>query len=486
MALLAAHSGPDVLVQAGEAGRRSVLFILADDMSPHLSMLGTPGIRTPRLDALAESGTYFPHAFSASASCAPSRAAILTGMWPHSNGTWRNVHTPPLNLPDQQFGRSTEYLDPVGIGADVRTLPEIFRENGYFTGLTQKLHVSPAWRYPYEARDPVQSKPEQFRRVIGEFLRDAEDRPFFIHANIAAPHRPYRNHLKSNPEQELPDADVIDIPPFLPDIPGVRRDMREYFACVEITDACVSAILEALADSGRADETLVVFSSDHGMPIHYAKASAYPPGTRIPLIIAGPGLPAGQVRETAVSQIDFAPTMLEFCGIAIPEGMQGESLLQLLADPEALPSDRIVFAEHNSHGPNPKEFYPQRVATDGQWYYIRNLQPDKKQLLPEDLRGEGAWGNDAYQSIIDAGETHPDGLAYLELFDRPRPKEHLFHLEEDFWGVEDLADSPDARETLEKFRVRVEAWREATGDIRKSPLEIPRRPGAEQGEGREG
>ena len=134
-------------VPMATTAKLNVVLILADDMSPDLSMLGTPGIETPHIDALAKEGVYFEHAFSASASCSPSRTAILTGMWPHSNGNWRNVHTPPLNLPDVAFTSKSKYQDKVGIGRDVATLPEVFKANGYYTGITQKLHLSPAWRY---------------------------------------------------------------------------------------------------------------------------------------------------------------------------------------------------------------------------------------------------------------------------------------------------------------------------------------------------
>ncbi|MEN8735216.1 MAG: sulfatase [Lentimonas sp.] len=455
------------------SAKQNVVFILADDMSPDLSMLGTLGIETPNIDALAEEGVYFHNAFSASASCSPSRTAILTGMWPHSNGNWRNVHTPPLNLPDKAFSRQTHIVDKVGIGSHVATLPELFKANGYFTAITQKLHLSPAWRYPYDARNPVQSMPEGFKKAIGNFIKQAGDRPFFFHANVAAPHRPYRTHLKHNPDQKLPAAQSIEVPAFLPDTPGVRRDMQEYYACVEIADACVGAILEALDDAGIRDETLIFFTSDQGMPIHYAKASAYPTGMRIPLAVVGPGVVKGESNRTPVSQIDYAPTILDYCGIEIPEVMQGESLRPILSGADTIEGRKYVFAEHNSHGPDPREFYPQRVVTDGNWYYILNLDPTKQQRLPDDLRGVEVWGNYAYDAIIDAKDSHADEYAFLTLFDKPRGAEHLYKLDEDKWGVHDLTENPERHEALKHMRAQMTDWREVTKDIEKSPLEIP-------------
>ena len=264
------------------------------------------------------------------------------------------------------------------------------------------------------------------------------------------------------------------MPAFLPDTLGVRQDMQEYYACVEIADACVGAILEALDEAGIRDETLIIFTSDQGMPIHYAKASAYPTGMRIPLAMVGPGIVKGHVSDSPVSQIDYAPTILDYCGIEIPEVMQGVSLRPILSGGDAIEGRQYVFAEHNSHGPDPREFYPQRVVTDGTWYYILNLDPDKVQYLPADLRGEKVWGNHAYDAIIAAKESHPDAYAYLTLFDNPRHAEHLYKVDEDQWGVHDLANNPEREEILMQMRAVMNNWREATNDIEKSPLEIPK------------
>lgn len=452
---------------------QNVILILADDMSPHLSMLGTPGIETPNIDALAAEGVYFENAFAASASCSPSRTAILTGMWPHSNGNWRNVHTPKLSMPDRAFSRQTDVRDRVGISDSIPSLPELLKRDGFFTAITQKLHLSPAWRYPYDARDPVQSDPERFNRLIKSFIEQAGDSPFFIHANIAAPHRPYRAHLKQNPQQRLPEADGIAIPPFLPDTPGVRRDLQEYYACVEIVDACVGAILEAMDDMGVREDTLIIFTSDQGMPIHHAKASAYPGGIRIPLVVAGPGVDPGRTVTAPVSQVDYAPTILEYCDVRVPSRMQGISLWPILEGADDLTGRRYVFAEHNSHGPDPREYFPQRVVTDGEWYYILNLDPDKAQRLPDDLRGVEVWGNHAYQSILSAREDYPFQAWFLTRFAQPREPEHLYFIATDPWGVNDLATHPSTEQKLKELRKVMERWRKDTDDINRSPSEIP-------------
>lgn len=449
----------------------NIVLILADDMGPHLSMLKTPGIQTPNIDKLAQQGITFEHAFSASGSCAPSRTAILTGMWPHSNGTWRNVHSPQLDMPDEEFTETGSIQDSVGIHDSVQTLPAILKDNGYYTAITQKFHLSPAWRFPFDGRDPVQSSPNSFRSAINRFAKESGERPFYIAANIAAPHRAYQKHLEDNPQQQLPDPDQIQLPPHMPRIAGVIEDMQRYYACVEIVDACVAAILETLEEQGELDDTLVIFTSDQGPPIHYAKASAYPAATQIPLIISKPQFESGRRSSIPVSQIDLAPTILDLCGIARPSSMQGESILPILKG-QKLEGREVVFAEHNSHGPNPREHFPQRVVTDGEWYYILNLNPTKPQLLPKDLIGYPKWGNTAYQAIVDNKDDFPFQAWFLSLFDTARPREQLYNIDLDPWGMQDLASHPATQDVLIHFRALMKDWREKTNDIDKSPLEI--------------
>lgn len=456
---------------------RNVVLILMDDQSPHLSFLGTPGISTPNLDRLCRQGTYFTRAFAVAASCAPSRASILTGMWPHSSGHWRNTITPPLSAPASEFTRESKTVDSVRIREDIETLPEILSRHGYFTGITQKFHLSPPWKYPFEARSPVGNDSNQFIKVIGDFIRRAGDRPFFIQANIQPPHRGFRATLRARPDIPRPPADAIRIPDYLPDVPGVRADLQEYFASVQVADACAGAILEALDQSGRRDETLVFYTSDNGMPYHRGKASAYPAGTLMPMAAAGPGVAAGTVCDHAVSLIDLMPTFLDALGLDAPSTVQGQSLWPYLTGRGSLPARRVVFAEHNSHGPGAAEHFPQRVATDGRFYYILNLDPSKPQRFPADLTGEAPWHNSAYPAVLAAADAFPAAAKLItDILEGRRPAEELYDLKTDPWALRNLASRPDMRAVLAECRSLVAAWRAQTGDIKKSVDEFKTRP----------
>lgn len=456
---------------------RNVLVILMDDQGADLSLLGTKGLQTPNLDRLAAQGVYFSNSFAATSSCAPSRASILTGMWPHSNLHWRNTKTPSLRDANIEFTRESSMLDDVRIPESIPTIIEILRKNGFYTAITHKFHLSPPWKYPFERRDPVQNDPEQFHMVISEMIQEADNRPFFILANIEPPHRSFRyrqnfRSLFANGRLLSPDINEIEVPDYMPDIPKVREDIQEYYASIQVSDACAGAIIQALEESGRLDETLIIYTSDNGMPMYRAKASAYPAGTHMPLTFAGPGIESGRLCEHVVSLTDLMPTIMDALHLSIPPSVQGESLWSWLTGKGKLPSRDYVFMEYNSHGPDLREAFPQRAATDGRWYYILNLDPAKPQKMPDDLIGAGSWRNNAYPAILDAKTQFPQKVKLLEdMLQGFRPGEELYDLQNDQWAINNLANIPEYNQVLETLRNEVRNWRFQTNDINTSVLE---------------
>jgi N-sulfoglucosamine sulfohydrolase len=285
---------------------KNIVLILADDMGFHMSGTGTPGIQTPHLDCLAEKGTLLTNAFSVCSSCSPSRSSILTGMYPHANGHWRNTFGPGLSDPEKEFTRASEQADIVGVHEWVQTLPEIMNEAGYYTAIMKKFHLSYPWKYPFSGRYPTKSTPDAYRADIRKIIEDAGEKPFFIQANITSPHRPLKPFAQKY-QGTWPDKEELELFPWLPDLDSVRQDLLYYYVSVIFTDQLTGRILEALRASGKGEETLIIFTSDHGPPFHRAKASAYYAAAHVPLIISGKGLPEGQVNDELVSLIDLLP-----------------------------------------------------------------------------------------------------------------------------------------------------------------------------------
>lgn len=472
-----AQAAPGVAARPSEPSPiKNVVIIFADDQGAHLGALGTPGISTPNVDALAKNGVMFTQAYATCASCSPSRSSLLTGMFPHSNGHWRNTVTPTLTDPDANFTRAWKGMDQVGIHEDIPTLNEILGKAGYFRGITQKLHLSPPWKYPFDARNPVGIEADGYERVIGDYIKQAGDKPFFIQANVAATHRPFPPHLKAL-KGPLPDINKIPVPPYLPDTPAMRKDLQEYFGTVNLADQCAGGILKALDKAGVRGNTLVIYTSDQGEGYHRAKASAYAAGTHVPLVFEGPGLVKDLTTDTLVSETDLMPTILDFLQLPIPATVQGKSLKPLLTGAaKSLPDRKYVFTEHNSHGPAEAEIYPSRAVFDGRYYYIVNLIPGKQHTLPADLEKSGPpWFNGSYDAAIAAKNKFPTQYEKLQELLGGRPPEELYDMKLDAGQLSNLAGNKANQVKLLELRGVMAEWRKKTGDYKTHPREIVRR-----------
>ena len=454
----------------------NVVFILTDDQGAHLSILGSKGISTPNIDALAGEGMLFTNAFASVPSCSPSRSSIMTGMYPHSNGHWRNTITPKLSDDDIQFGRQSTIVDKVGVHEYIRTLPEVLKENNYYTALTQKFHMSPPWKFPYNQRLNIQRKPLEYKENLAVFIDSANinQKPFFFQANISPPHRNYDSQLKGF-EHLIPDPKSIDVPAYLPDTPMMREDLSKYYACIQLADACVGAIIETLKAKGIYENTLIIYTGDQGEPYHRAKASPYFAGLHVPYVAVGPGIQKNIISDAFISHIDIMPTILDFIGLDIPNTVQGSSLQSIfVGDREKIEGRKYIFGEHNSHGPPREEHYPSRAIFDGRYYYILNTLPDKDYVLPADLAIEKAWGNKSYQATVEAKESHPEHYRLLRLLESGRPHEELYDIQNDIGQFNNLVEDKNLGDKLSELRSAVNKWRKDTGD-EDDPLNIKTR-----------
>ncbi len=488
------HSQPAVAENpTGEKNRPNFLLLLTDDQSYHLSLIGTPGIQTPNMDALAKRGVFFTKAYAAAASCSPCRSAILTGMYPHSNGHWRNTIGPGMNDPDQQFGRQSTKADQVGVHEDLPTLIEILNKNGYFTGITEKFHLSPPWKYPFNYHAPASNTPESQYQAATGFFRNLDGQPFFLDVCIGNTHRPW---VSSKKQSALPPVspDEVVVPPIWPDTEITRLDYAEYLSSVEAADAVIGGVLKALEESGQAENTIVIFTSDQGYCYTRAKATTYDWGLHVPLSFTGPGIIKGIQTAELVNQIDLTPTILEFAGIKIPETVQGKSLYALLLGKSQSSGQKFVFSEHNAHGPSPDEYYPTRTVTDGKFRYIRNL---RSEIVPDypierfvtdhafanknkglawtclDATPGGNWGNHAFADIINNKDRFPVPYALLKssFF---RPKEELYDLGNDPYEMKNLAELPEYKTALDQLSKTLTDWMIKTNDD-GDPRSHPRR-----------
>ena len=343
------------------ADRPNILLIVSEDNGPELGCYGEPFVRTPVLDELAAGGVLFERAYVPQAGCSQSRAALLTGRYPHQNGQ--------IGLATWKFRMYDEQAPNL-----VRSL----RDAGYRTGLVGKLHVNPASAFPFDfkaiassnfGREDLSRYAEEARKFI-----TASDEPFFLSVNFPDAHRPFLKQVGGVPARPLSGADVKPLRYFGLDTAELRQQSADYYNCMERLDSQIGELLEVLRESGKWERTLIAYLGDHGADMLRGKRTSYEGGVRVPLILswAGPWK-GGARRAELVSSLDLMPTMLAAAGAEPVAGLPGDSLLGLAVGRAKKKWRRYLYTEFHTHSAH--NYYPQRTVRDERFKLIHNLMP---------------------------------------------------------------------------------------------------------------
>lgn len=422
---------------------KSVLLLIADDWSPLAGCYGSPVIKTPHVDALARRATRFNQAFCTSPSCAASRANILTGYYSHTHG---------------QFGHS-HGIHNFHTQLTMPSIPKVLGAGGFATGIIGKLHVQPESVYPWT--HDMQQVEGGSRNIQGtadcarSFFEDVGDRPFYLHVGFSDPHRDFGNQNAPYPgyEEVTYDPSEIPVPAFLPDHPAVRQEIAEYYQSISRLDAGCGMAMQALEEAGRADDAMIIVMSDHGMPFPGAKASSFDSGHHCPLLIARPG-DSGVASDALVNWSNIAPTVYDWCGSEIPEGLPERSLMPVLGESSPDGWDETFFA-HTFH--EVTNYYPYRVIRGRKYKYVRNLYPELTRPLPSDLWGSPTWRAVEGEGLTMMGQRPTDAFLH-------QAAEALFDVESDPVEANNLINDPDLQDVAETMRQKVRKFRVDTAD----------------------
>jgi N-sulfoglucosamine sulfohydrolase len=425
------------------AAYRNVLLLISDDWSPISGSYGNPVIQAPNVDALAARGTQFTNAFCTSPSCAASRANILTGHYSHTHGQYGHCHS----IHNFHTHRS------------MTSIPKELGKAGFATGIVGKLHTQPEEVYPWThdmqrvkgGTRSVGAMADRARAFFGEI----GDRPFYLHMGFGDPHRDFGNRGTYPGVDEVrysPD-DVI-VPDFLPDHPAVRQELAEYYQSISRLDQGFGLAVKALEEAGRAEDTLIIVMSDHGMPFPGAKGSSFDSGHNCPLIVVRPDGQGPVVNDALVNWCDIMPTVMDWCGVPEPDGLPGRSLASVLdeAHPEGWDE---TFTSHTFH--EVTNYYPYRVLRGRKYKYVRNLYPELTTPLPSDLFASPTW-----QAVRDEG-IEMMGKRPTERF-LHQDAEALFDIEADAVESVNLIDDPSLADVAQEMRTKVREFRMATDD----------------------
>lgn len=486
-------SGPDVFWHSALGDdhakvRPNVLFILSEDQGAHLGFLKTPGLKTPNLDRLARSSSYFSNAFVAYPVCSASKAAIYTGLHNHTNGILNNTynyHKPAAAVTANE--RQRPLWKTNRIRDRYLTLTEILKANGYYQGVTHKLHVLPNEKFPYD--EFLGGSVDQLPAFLSRAKQSAM--PWFLLVNLPNSHRPYPN---SDRQPIRVDPNRVKVPSFLPDTPTVRKDWAEYLAAIEEVDALVGKTIEALHATGQQDHTIVIFMSDHGPTFQHGKMTLYDLGLRVPLMIRQPGQTTGTVREQLASELDLLPTLLELIENhsstpltipgsdaaaddqpAFPYPLHGVSLASVLTGGSDRIARDVVFAEISNRGPLPNDGMQERAVLDGRWklIYREKVETNWRQVNA-DSRDPKPWGNRVYAETLRVREAYPDAYRVLREMDPqnlggPVPRWELYDLDADPDEMNNLAHDPRYQAEQDRLTAALRDWVRNTHDPAVSP-----------------
>ena len=364
------------LIQNTKASERrpNILFCISDDQSySHTGANGDPVVQTPAFDRIAAEGLRFTHAFCDAPTCGPSRSAILTGQ-----PIWRleeagNIHS---TLP-----------------AKFATYTELLKKAGYAVGYTGKGwspgRLEPGGRTTNPAGEAFNRqtlkpsfrgiRPTDYAGNFAEFLKDIpEDQPFCFWLGTSEPHRHFQ---PGSGKKTGKDPAKVFVPPILPDHAIVRNDILDYLVEVEHFDGMVARAIAMVEARGQLDNTLVVMTSDHGMPFPRAKATLYDAGSRVPLAIRWPSgiCRPGREVNAFVNLSDLAPTFLEAAGLTPPAKMTAQSLMGIFFSGDELAGRSAAFIAMERHDGCRKggKGYPCRAIRTKDYLYIHNFEPTR-------------------------------------------------------------------------------------------------------------
>jgi N-sulfoglucosamine sulfohydrolase len=432
---------------AAEPARRNAVLIVADDLGLDLGCYGNPKVNTPNLDALAKKGVRFPHAFATVSSCSASRAVLYTGLFTHTNGQFGHAH-PPANLHTHAW---------------VKSLPRLLRDAGYRTGIIGKVHVLPPSVYSFEVEIGEALGGNRDVSAMGkqaqQFFAASGGQPFLLVVGFGDPHRTAKGfgNERAYPhvmETRYDPKDVL-VPYFLPDLPEVRQELAEYYQAASRLDQGVGHILEALKQTKNAENTLVIFLSDNGIPFPGAKTTLYDPGLNLPLIISSPVQKHyGGANPAMVSWVDVTPTILDWAGVKAAYSLAGRSVLPILEEKNPQGWD-VVYGSHVFH--EITNYYPMRMIRTRQHKYILNLAHTLDFPFASDLYNSKSW-----QGILRRGEKMLGNRSIDSYVHRPR--EELYDLQADPHELHNVAGDARYAEVLKDLRGRLQTWQEKTKD----------------------
>lgn len=425
----------------------NILWISCEDMSPRLGCYGDMTVPTPNIDRLAREGIRFSNAFCTAGVCAPSRNAIITGMYQTSTGG-HNMRTLGSTYPEKTGVPKAYSIVPPPA---VRAFPEYLRAMGYYATNNEKTDYQ--FDAPPTVWDEVSNKAHWRNRP-----KTNPEQPFFAVFNSVITHES-QVWMRANRPLRVDPAKIM-VPPIYPDTKTVRQDMARFYTNISEMDDAVGNILKQLEDDGLLDKTIIFFWSDHGDGLPFVKREITDRGLRVPLIVRFPdGKFKATTRQELVSMIDLAPTVLSLANIKPPKHMQGQAFLGKYASQT---SRKYVFAARDRLD---SEYDRVRSVHDGRYQYIRNFRPE----LPSYMDIEYRKQQPMMKEMLEMRDFGKLSAVQMQWFRPNKPAEELYDVKADPYQLTNIADQPQMATHLKRLRGQMDNWLVETRDLGGTP-----------------
>jgi arylsulfatase A-like enzyme len=426
--------------------RPNIVWIIPDDMSANFACYGETAIETPHVDKLAAGGVKFTRAFVTAPVCSTCRSAFITGMYQTSIGAHHH-----------RSGRGEIKID---LPEHIQLVPKLFQDAGYHTSISgwpARKGKYGKTDYNFEWDKAVYDSTLWTDRKKGQpFFHQVQTPGGKLRGKDIAGWEKIQQAAETSLGSRTPDT-AVTLPPYYPNHPDIIRDWAAYLDSVRMTDLMVGEVMAALEKEGLLENTLVLFMTDHGISHARGKQFMYDEGLHVPLVISGPGIKAGSIREDVVEHIDITALSLGAAGIPIPEWMQARDILASNYQPrEAVFAARDRCDETVDH---------MRSVRTKDFKYIRNFLPNRPYLQPCAYK-------DAKAILIALRQSHKDetlNATQRLLFRKTRPVEELYDVNADPYEIKNLAADPAYAEKLKEVRERLDTWMVETDDKGRTP-----------------
>lgn len=468
------------------ATRPNIILFVTDDQSPIAGCYGSPDIKTPHLDALAAEGTRFTHAFATTASCSASRSVILSGLHNHRNGQYGHTHA---------FHKFSSFPNVAAV-----SLPLQMTQAGYRTVQIGKYHVAPVSVFEFETRLPGNGRnAHEMAQNCRPIFTEESDKPFFIYFCTSDPHRgggidrkstlTFKPDLFGNKqnkgahkgiEEVFYDPAKVNVPAFLPDTPECRAEIAQYHQSCSRIDQGLGHLVKLLKESGQWDNTVLIYTADHGMAFPGGKTTVYEAGLQVPFIVRHPqAKKKGIVNTAMISHVDITPSILDLAGgydagkrgpkklipvAKVPAGenpgkaeksYHGRSWIPILEESHPKGWDEIG-ASHTFH--EIQMYYPMRVVRDRKYKLIWNIAHRQPYPFASDL-----WAASTWQAQFTKGPTAKYGKRTVDSYIN-RPQFELYDISSDPAETRNLAPDPKFADTLATYKDKLKDMQKRTGD----------------------